>query len=241
MEDSTVHQINEILKTVNRAITPPQIELFDRYRESLLQWNQRLNLTGVRTPVGIEQTHFVDSLSALLVTGPLTEQSLVDLGTGAGFPGLPLKIIYPSLKVTLVESVQKKVQFLEAVVDDLGLGEIEIRHDRAENVGQDARYRATFDWATARALAEMRIVLEYLAPLCRLNGRVLLLKGPDAENELRTAATAAAALGVILETIKRVPTAVIAEKERYLLVFEKVAATPDRYPRRVGVPAKRPL
>lgn len=222
------------------TLTPGQIAQFARYQSLLLEWNQRINLTAIRQPDEIQRRHFLDALSCVQVTGDLNGRSLIDVGTGAGFPGLPLKILCPALRLTLVESVAKKSRFLEAVAAALELSDVAIVAERAEVLGQDPAYRGQYDWAVARAVAELRVLLEYLLPFCRLGGRVLAQKGDGAADEAANADQALAALGGTLQQI--VPIQLPQREEvHYLVVVEKTAVTPTQYPRRPGIPAKRPL
>src|SRR5690606_10249262 len=145
-------------------------EQFATYARLLQSWNEKLNLTAIADEEGIRVRHFLDSLSCATVTGPLDGQSLVDVGTGAGFPGLPLKILYPRLALTLVESVTKKTRFLQEVVAELGLEDVQIVDERAETVGQNRQHREQYDWAVARAVAALPVLAEYLLPLCRMGG-----------------------------------------------------------------------
>ena len=183
------------LAALEVTLSPAQLEQFHQFATLLLQWNESINLTAVRTAEGIVSRHFLDSLSLIQVTGVLSGQRLIDVGTGPGFPGLPLKIVFPTLQLTLVESVAKKARFLEAIVAELGLSDVTILVERAEAVGQMATHREQYDWAVARAVAELRVLVEYLLPLCRLDGRAVAMKGAGAETELAAAGTALAALG----------------------------------------------
>lgn len=222
------------------TLSPDQVHQFEAYQRLLLDWNQRMNLTAIREPGQIQQRHFLDGLSCSLVTGDLNGRSLIDVGTGAGFPGLPLKILFPDLRLTLVESVAKKTRFLQAVVVELGLRDVAIVAERAEILGQDAAYRGQYDWAAARAVAELRVLAEYLLPFCRVGGFVLAQKGENAAAEVAAAKQALAVLGG--EVRELVPVNLPQREDtHYLVVVEKTAVTPDIYPRRVGVPAKKPL
>jgi 16S rRNA (guanine527-N7)-methyltransferase len=222
------------------TLSPTQIDQFARYQSLLLGWNQRINLTAIREPDEIQRRHFLDALSCAKVTGDLNGRSLIDVGTGAGFPGLPLKILFPALRLTLVESVTKKARFLEAVVAALELSDVTIIAERVEVLGQDTAHRGQYDWAAARAVAELRVLLEYLLPLCRLGGHVLAQKGESAAEEAANAKRALAALGGSLQPL--VPIQLPRrEAVHYLVVVEKTAVTPAQYPRRTGIPAKRPL
>jgi 16S rRNA (guanine527-N7)-methyltransferase len=221
-------------------LSPTQISQFERYQTLLLDWNQRMNLTAIREPRQIQRRHFLDALTCSLVTGDLNGRSLIDVGTGAGFPGLPLKILFPELQLTLVESVRKKTRFLAAVVAELGMNNVTIAAERAEALGQDVVYRAQFDWAVARAVAELRVLVEYLLPLCRVGGFVLAQKGSSAEMEVAAAENAFSELGGTLHQIFPVSLPQREEKH-FLVVVEKTAVTPSKYPRRIGIPAKKPL
>jgi 16S rRNA (guanine527-N7)-methyltransferase len=222
------------------SLTAAQLAQFERYLALLLDWNQRLSLTAIRDPAGIQQRHFLDSLSCATVTGDLNKQRVVDVGAGAGFPGLPLKILYPDLSLTLVESVAKKARFLTAVVQELELPGVEVIVDRAENVGNQPDHRAAYDWAMARAVAALPALAEYLLPLCRIDGRLLAQKGPRAAAEIEEAAWAVELLGGGPTTLHQVTVPGLSET-RMLVIAPKVAPTPDDYPRQPGTPAKTPL
>lgn len=222
------------------SLEPRQRAQFERYEALLLAWNERFNLTAVRTPEGVRTRHFLDSLSCTLATGDLSGMRLVDVGSGAGFPGLPLKILFPQLSLVLVESVAKKGAFLNAVVSELALEDVQVISARAEAVGQDPAYRAAFDWAAARAVAPLPVLLEYLLPLCRVGGTALAQKGQQAAQELAAAQGAIAVLGGGEATLLPVP--VLGEQDGGSLVtVKKLVETPAAYPRRAGMASKRPL
>jgi 16S rRNA (guanine527-N7)-methyltransferase len=211
-----------------------QLDQFGRYLSLLRTWNQRLNLTAVDDIEEIQTRHFLDSLSCALVTGDLSGRKLVDVGSGAGFPGLPLKLLYPDLQLTLVESVAKKARFLQVVVDELNLKQVTVVVERAEVLGQQPKYRESYDWAVARAVAPLATLAEYLLPFCRLDGHMLALKGRSAAQELETATEALAILGGL-----SIP--VTSAEAKGFVIVKKISPTPANYPRRTGVPAKRPL
>lgn len=236
--NSTIKRINT---TLDIALTQEQVAQFSTYAEMLLAWNQRLNLTAVRTSHGVEKIHFVDSLSVILVTGSLSGKRLIDVGSGAGFPGIPLKIVFPDLVLTLVESVQKKAAFMNEVVKTLGLEGVTVLDERAETLAKDAVHREQYDWALARAVAELGVLIEYLAPFCKVNGRLLAMKGPDYSRELEAGQTAIEKLNVTHEQTYTVPAQLTEDRERYLLVFKKMGKTPLTFPRRPGMATKRPL
>ncbi len=237
---------------LNFELTPPQLAAFQSYADELREWNEKFNLTTIKDLASIQVKHFLDSLSLIRAIQPRPSDSgawivdyglkarLIDVGTGAGFPGLPLKIIYPQLQLTLLEATGKKVKFCEHIVEKLKLNGVSIVKARAEEVGQDPAHREQYDWAVARAVAEMPVLAEYLLPLVRRGGRALAQKGEGAPAETHRAASAIRRLGGELEQLIPVELPGIVET-RYLVVFKKVAATPPAYPRRPGVPTKSPL
>jgi 16S rRNA (guanine527-N7)-methyltransferase len=226
---------------LNLELAPAQLAAFQSYADELRAWNAQFNLTAIKGLEGIQIKHFLDSLSILKVLrGSGAPMRLVDVGTGAGFPGLPLKIVCPQMQLTLVEATGKKVKFCEHVVETLKLSGVSVIKARAEEIGRDPAHREQYDWAVARAVAEMPTLAEYLLPLVRRGGRAVAQKGQDAPAETQTAEGALRRLGGELEQIVPVELPGIVET-RYLVVFKKVAATPPAFPRRVGVPAKTPL
>jgi 16S rRNA (guanine527-N7)-methyltransferase len=217
-----------------------QLTAFEIYGGELLHWNSKHNLTAIRDPEKVRVKHFLDSLSAFLVMRGSTLGRVIDVGTGAGFPGLPLKILCPGIQLTLVESVRKKAEFCQHIVEVLNLSAVEVVQGRVEEIGRQDAHREQYDWAIARAVAQMPILLEYLLPLARVGGQVLAMKGDNAPAETQTAEDATQTLGGHLRQLFPIVLPGVVE-ERYLVVVDKIAATPDRYPRRVGIPSKRPL
>jgi 16S rRNA (guanine527-N7)-methyltransferase len=225
---------------VGLRLSTNQISAMACYERELLAWNTRFNLTAVRDSDGVQVKHFLDSLTCFLALHDTPITKVIDVGTGAGFPGLPLKIACPSIQLTLVESVGKKADFCRHVVQTLGLEGVEVVQERAELLGQMPRHREQYDWALARAVATMPVLVEFLLPLVRVGGRVIAMKGESGPAEAQTAERAMRVLGGHLRQLVSVHLPGVVE-ERYLVVVDKVAATPANYPRRVGVPAKRPL
>jgi 16S rRNA (guanine527-N7)-methyltransferase len=221
-------------------LTTGQLAAFERYEQALLEWNARFNLTAIRDSEGIRTKHFLDSLTCHLAWRDTPPTSLIDIGTGAGFPGIPLKILYPHLQVTLVESVGKKAEFCRHVAGLLGMEKVEVLQLRAEEVGQATRHRERYDWAVARAVAGLPILAEYLLPLVRVGGGMLAQKGESGPAEAHSADRPIHLLGGRLRQLMQLHLPGVAE-ERYLVIVDKVAATPPNYPRRVGIPAKKPL
>ena len=210
------------------------------YERELLEWNKKINLTAIRDVESIRTKHFLDSFSCVLAWAANPPLRLIDVGTGAGFPGIPLKILYPNMHLTLVESVGKKTKFCRHVVNMLGLKDVEIVHARSEDLGQDSKYRQSYDWAVARAVANLNVLSEYLIPLVKIGGKVLAQKGESGPAEAQSAEKAMKLLGGKLDGLIPVNLPGVAE-DRYLVVVEKAAATPPKYPRKPGIPTKQPL
>lgn len=221
-------------------LTSRQVTALSIYERELMAWNEKYNLTAIRTPEEIRLKHFLDSFSCALAWRERPPMSLVDVGTGAGFPGLPLKILYPFMRLTLIESVGKKANFCRHIVELLKLENVEVIHARAEEVGQDPHYRESFEWAVARAVANLPVLVEYLLPLVRVGGAMLSQKGASGPEEAHRAERAIKILGGNLRRLIPVTLPGIVE-DRYLIIVDKVAATPQRYPRRPGEPSKKPL
>lgn len=221
-------------------LTGRQLIALMTYERELLAWNQRFNLTAVRDTEGVRTKHFLDSLSCVLAWKADPPTHLIDVGTGAGFPGLPLKIIYPSMQLTLVESVGKKVKFCQHIVDKLGLEETSVIHARAEDMGHIPERREKYDWAVARAVANLRVLAEYLLPLVQVGGTMLAQKGESGPVEVHAAERAMKILGGHVRQLLPVILPGVVE-EHYLIMVDKIAATPPQYPRKPGIPTKKPL
>jgi len=235
--------LREVAGELGVGLDLTQLEMFQTYYEELIDWNQRVNLTAVTDYEEVQIKHFADSLAVLLAlaTDDLGDgPSLVDFGSGAGFPGLPLKIVRPAWRVVLVESTRKKTAFLEHIINQLGLQDTDVVWARAEEVGRDLAYREQFDVAVARAVAGLAVLVEYALPLLRLGGRFVAQKGSDPSDEIRAAEKAIDTLGGgYSSTIPyRLPAF---DAPLHLVVIEKVSPTPGKYPRRPGMPAKRPI
>ena len=210
------------------------------YERELLDWNQKFNLTAIRDVESIRTKHFLDSFSCVQAWKANPPLRLVDVGTGAGFPGLPLKIIYPNMHVTLVESVGKKAMFCQHIVSKLGLEGVEVINARAEEVGQNPAHRESYDWGVARAVANLNVLSEYLLPLVKVGGSALAQKGESGPAGAQSAEKAMKILGGKLKQLIPVNLPGVAD-DRYLVLVDKVAATPPKYPRTAGMAAKMPL
>ena len=222
------------------SLSPHQIGQLVLYERELLSWNEKFNLTAIRDVEGIRSKHFLDSLSCSLAWKEQHPRRLIDVGTGAGFPGIVLKLIYPAMKLTLVESVGKKANFCSHIVQLLELENVEILSARAEDIGQDPRHREKYDWAVARAVAVLPVLAEYLLPLVRVGGGILAQKGESGAAESNLAQNAFKLLGGQLRQLVKVELPGVAD-ERTLVVIDKIAATPRSYPRKAGLPSKKPL
>lgn len=230
----------DALRCFGVSLSARQVAQLSAYERELLEWNQKFNLTAIRDVEAIRAKHFLDSMSCALAWREQPPRRLVDVGTGAGFPGLVLKILYPGLKLTLVESVGKKANFCTHIVRTLGLEGVEILHARAEDVGRTPEHRERYDWAVARAVASLPVLAEYLLPLVRVGGSMLAQKGESGPAEAQAAETALRLLGGRLRQLVPVEVPGVAE-ERYLVIIEKPAATPPAYPRKAGIPSRKPL
>ncbi len=219
------------------TLSPAQSTAFETYYRELVAWNARVNLTALTTREEIFVKHFLDSLS--VTPHVRAARRVVDIGSGAGFPGLPLKIVLPHLSVTLLEATGKKVAFLRHIVTQLNLSDMTILHARAEDVAHDATQRAQYDVAVARAVASLATLLEYALPFLRLGGMLIAQKGVAVEDEMRAATYACQVLGGQWRAV--VPVQLPHLEQRHLVIVEKVAATPAQFPRRAGVPERKPL
>lgn len=211
--------------------------VFEIYLEELLEWNKKFNLTAITDPAEIKIKHFEDSLSLLQIM-PLANQSVIDIGAGAGFPGIPLKIECPEIKLTLLEATGKKVEFLRHITSKLGLSDVQVIKGRAEDLAGEQK--EVFDIAVARAVADLRILAEYCLPFVKIHGFFIAYKEDQVDPEVKTAETAVDILGGKIKEIKKVKLPG-SEIVRSLVVIEKVRPTPAKFPRRAGMAKKRPL
>jgi 16S rRNA (guanine527-N7)-methyltransferase len=221
------------------ALAPTLYAHFLQYRQELLDWNTRTNLTAITDPDDVLIKHFLDSLS-LLQAYDKSATRLLDIGSGAGFPGIPLKIVHPDWHVTLLEATGKKTAFLQHIVTVLGLEEIEVIHGRAEELAHKQQYRAAFDVVTARAVSSLSTLLEYCAPYCRIGGYILLPKKGNLTNELEQGKQAARLVGATFHADITVDLPSLDDGRR-ILVWQQQKACPTTYPRSGAAMAKRPL
>lgn len=231
---------NQGLTELGIDLTGEQKEQYLKYLDLLTEWNQKVNLTAIKEQREIAVKHFLDSLAAGVYFDWNNQGKMLDLGSGAGFPGLVLKIWQPDRQITLVDSVQKKVNFMKQVIDSLELEDAIPLHSRAEGLGRDGDHRQQYGLVTARAVAELGVLCEYCLPLLAVGGYFYALKGPNYEEELQAGEYAIKVLGGKLEAVKNYNLPVDGN-QRTLIIIKKVRATPKEYPRKSGLPRKKPL
>ena len=231
-------EIIEYMEELEIKLSTEQAEMFFKYMNLLLEWNEKINLTAITDEEEVIVKHFVDSItiSKYIPTGT----SLIDVGTGAGFPGIPLGIIRNDLEIVLLDSLQKRINFLEVVIRELGLENIKTVHARAEEFGKNNKYREKFDVATSRAVANLSTLSEYLLPLVKVGGVVICMKGCAIEEELNNSKKAINVLGGKVTQVFEfnLPKTDI---KRNIVLVDKVSKTPAKYPRKPGTPSKEPI
>jgi 16S rRNA (guanine527-N7)-methyltransferase len=221
-------------------LSPLQREQFEGYYRLLVEWNEKMNLTAITEEDEVYTKHFFDSVTPSFYFPFSSVTSIADIGAGAGFPSLPLKICFPHLEVTIVDSLQKRMTFINHVADQLGLTNVTAKHGRAEEVGQDPAFRERFDLVTARAVARLNVLSEFCLPFARTGGHFIAMKGSDIQLELQEAKKAIKTLGGKTKAVERFQLPDDAG-ERHLVFIEKVQSTPKSYPRKPGIPAKKPI
>ncbi len=230
--------MDNYLKELDIELSDLQLNQFYKYMNLLIEWNKVMNLTGITDPEGIIVKHFIDSLTVLDKIGE--NDSVIDVGTGAGFPGIPIKIAFPETKVVLLDSLNKRIKFLNEVIKQLQLNNIETIHGRAEDYGKDKKHREKYDVSIARAVAPLNILLEYLMPFTKVKGKVLCMKASNSEEEIKNSSNAIKILGGELVNTEEfcIPTTDI---KRRIIQVNKVKETNKTYPRKAGTPSKEPL
>ena len=224
-------QLTEQMKDLKIEINEKQAEQFYYYMNLLLEWNEKINLTAITKPEEIIQKHFVDS--ATIIKYLENTKTVVDIGTGAGFPGIPIKIIKPEIEILLVDSLNKRIKFLEEIIKQLKLEKIQAKHARAEELGQDKNYREQYDAVVTRAVANMRVLSEYTIPLIKKGGKAIYMKGPQIKEELEEAKNAIKILGGEIqkqETLKLPKSEII----RNNIIIHKKSTTSGKYPRKTS-------
>ena len=236
----TPEEFYQALEEKGFSLTSKQKEQFQIYYKLLVEWNEKINLTAITDLEEVYLKHFYDSLAPIL-EGVIEdkEQNILDIGAGAGFPSLPMKILFPKLQVTIIDSLNKRIQFLNLLSQELGLEGVAFYHGRAEDLGQEKNFRAQFDLVTARAVARMQILAELTIPFLKLQGRLIALKASHAEEELDEAKNALQIL--FSKVLSNLAYSLPNGDPRFITVLEKKKETPNKYPRRAGLPNKRPL
>ena len=227
----------DLFKYINIELTNEQFHKFCDYQEMLLSWNEKFNLTAITDDNEIWLKHFLDSCT---ICKYMDKSTLIDVGTGAGFPSIPLRIMNDSLKITMLDSLNKRISFLKSVCQELNLDNCNYVHGRAEDIGKEKDYREKFDIATARAVANMSTLSELCLPFVKLNGKFICMKAGDCEEEINEAKNAISILGGKISKIEKIELKEF-DYSRTIIIIDKIKKTPTTYPRKAGIPAKKPL
>lgn len=232
---------NELIKKASKLeknLSEKQVQQFFNYMNLLIEWNEKINLTAIIEPKEIILKHFIDSLTILNEIGE--NDVVADIGTGAGFPGIPIKIAKPNTEMILVDSLNKRIKFLEEVIKENNLNKIRAIHSRAEEIGHNKDYRGVCDVVTSRAVAKLNVLVEYMLPLVKVGGKCICLKGPNVDDEIKEAENAINILGGKIETVKNI-TLPESDNKRTIIVIKAVKQSPNKYPRKAGTPTVSPL
>lgn len=238
--DVVQQRLAEWASKLGISLEERQTEQFEKYFQLLVEWNEKMNLTGITEREPVYEKHFYDSLTIAEAVDLNKASSIADIGSGAGFPSLPLKIAFPHLKVTIVDALAKRIRFLDEVIAALGLDNVNALHGRAEEVARDAGHRDRYDVVTARAVARLSVLNEFCLPFVKTGGVFIAMKGTDVEEELRDSSYSAYVLkGETRKVLKlKLP---VEQSERHLVIIDKKGSTPKSYPRKAGTPLKSPL
>ncbi|MFJ5718106.1 16S rRNA (guanine(527)-N(7))-methyltransferase RsmG [Neobacillus sp. NPDC093127] len=235
-----IEQFEASLKEKGIFLSEKQLEQFEKYYSTLVEWNEKMNLTAITEKADVYLKHFYDSITASFYFDFTKPFHLCDVGAGAGFPSIPLKIIYPHIEVTIVDSLNKRISFLNHLADILNLENVHFVHDRAETFGVNPNYRERFDVVTARAVARMSVLSEFCLPLVKVGGHFIAMKAAHAKDELEVGQKAISTLGGKVEK-EFTFTLPMEESERTILIIKKDGKTPKKYPRKPGTPGKMPI
>ena len=225
------------LKNININIEEKDLKLFYEYMKKAIEWNEKINITAITDEKMFIVKHFVDSLTVNKYLE--NKKTLIDIGTGAGFPGIPLKILNKDCKMTLIDSVNKKLNVIRDITKEMDLGELEIIHTRAEDLANNEKYREKYDVATTRAVSNLTTILEYMLPFIKVGGIAICMKGPNVETELEESQKAINVLGGKLEKVEKI--IIDDELERNIVIIKKIKNTPKNFPRCGGKPLKEPI
>ena len=237
MNYNTTKFIND-LKAIGIELSDEQIEQFLTYYEMLIEKNKVMNLTAITDFDEVLEKHFEDSLSLIQAVDLEKSQEVIDLGTGAGFPGIPLKIAFPNLQITLADSLNKRILFLNDVIQKLELERIETVHGRAEDLAKNAKYREQFDLCVSRAVANLSTLSEYCLPFVKIGGKFVSYKAGECDEEVTASKSSVFLLGGKISDVKKFE---LGESKRAFVIIDKVSGTPKKYPRKAGTPSKDPL
>lgn len=226
------------MNSIGIELTDPQLNAFETYYDMLIDRNKVMNLTAITEFDEVMDKHFLDSVYLFRSIKLEADYKLIDIGTGAGFPGIPLKIVFPELKITLLDSLNKRVGFLNDVIDELNLNDIEAIHGRAEDIARDKAYRASYDIAVSRAVANLSTLSEYCLPFVKIGGKFVSYKSGDCADEVDNAKAAIHLLG---GKINKIDEFSYSNNSRSFIVIDKVMNTSNKYPRKAGLPSKKPL
>ena len=233
-------QFDEKLKELNITLSETQQEQFYRFYELLVEWNKVMNLTGITEYEEVNEKHFIDSLSIVKVLDMNKVSTVIDVGTGAGFPGIPLKIAFPHLKVTLLDSLNKRIKYLDTVIDELELKDIHTIHGRAEEYARKEEYREKYDLAVSRAVANLSTLSEYCVPYVKVGGMFVPYKSGEIDEEVKTAQTAIKVLGGKQTEVVKF-TLPGSDINRSFVKIQKIKSTGKKFPRKAGLPTKEPI
>lgn len=240
MENYSTESFVKGLEQLNIELSENQIQQFLKYYEMLVEWNKVMNLTAITEYEEVVAKHFLDSLASVKVCDFSKIKTVIDIGTGAGFPGIPLKIAFPQLNIVLLDSLNKRINFLNEVIRELGLQDIRCIHGRAEDFAKQKEYRENFDLCVSRAVANMSTSSEYCMPYVKVNGYFVPYKSGKIDEELEQAKKAVAVLGGKIEHVEKFQL-LDTDMERSFVVVKKQKATPKKYPRKAGMPSREPI
>lgn len=230
--------MNKYGKEIEIEFTEEQLNKFYKYMNMLIEWNEKINLTAIIEPKEIILKHFIDSLTILKYTQ--NKKNFIDIGTGAGFPGIPIKIMRKDLEITLLDSLNKRINFLNEVIKELSLEKITAIHSRIEDYGRNKEYREKYDIVTARAVANLSTLSEYMLPMTKIGGQSICMKGPDIEEEIEYGKKAVKILGGEIKKVEKLELPETKDK-RTIIQITKIKNTPNKYPRKAGKPSKEPI
>jgi len=235
-----MENLKKVLESLKLDSRDEIITKFDVYRARIIEKNQYINLTNITDPLEFEIKHFIDSVIVADYPEMLSAKLLIDVGTGAGFPGVPLALIFPEKEITLMDSLQKRLKIIDEILDEINVKNAKTVHARAEELGHDQMYREKFDICVSRAVANLSVLAEYCLPFIKVGGYLIAYKGPDAENEVEEARKAVKILGGKVEEIRNADLDEF-DIHHKLVMIKKVSATPKKYPRKAGTPSKTPI